>query len=499
MIGLTVAETAAVLGAEVVGTGNLDTVLTNLVVDSRSMPANALFVALPGQRADGHDFVPAAWRNGAAAALTAHPITPAPEAGIALVVADPLAAMGALARHLVDRATRRGLRVVAITGSQGKTSTKDLLGQLLERTAPTVAPSGNLNNEIGVPLTVGRIEPDTAFLVAEMGARGLGHIAYLCRLVPPQIGVVLNIGHAHLGEFGSQAAIAQAKGELAEAVTADGVAVLNADDPLVWTMRGRTAAPVLGFSVRGQPDSDQSVWASDVASEADGCCRFLLHAVLPGRACTEAPVRLQVAGRHQVANAVAAAGAALALGLELDEVAAGLSAAGLRSRLRMETRLRDDQVLVVNDAYNANPDSMRAALESTAELGRTRQRMYGQARTWAVLGDMLELGDSAAAEHASLGGYVADLGFHQLIAVGSYAEDVAAGARAAGLDAAAVEAYPDKEQAGASVRAGLQAGDTVLVKASRGIALETVAEEILRPPRLPDTPRQPAADSKESA
>ena len=194
------------------------------------------------------------------------------------MVADPLVALGRLARHLVDRATAGGLRVVGITGSQGKTSTKDLLSQVLETAGPTVAPAGNLNNELGVPLTVGRIDEQTRYLVAEMGARGIGHIAYLCDIAPPTVGVVLNVGHAHVGEFGGQAAIAQAKGELVEALPADGVAVLNAADPLVWAMRSAPTASVLAFSAEGRLDGP-AVWASDLRSEPSGRYTFRLHAV----------------------------------------------------------------------------------------------------------------------------------------------------------------------------------------------------------------------------
>ncbi len=192
---------------------------------------------------------------------------------LCLVVTDPLVALGRLARHLVDRAVTGGLQVVAITGSQGKTSTKDLLGQVLESAGPTVAPVGNLNNELGVPLTVSRIDEHTRYLVAEMGARGIGHIAYLCEITPPRVGVVLNVGQAHVGEFGGQPAIAQAKGELVEALPADGVAVLNADDPLVWAMRRRTSASVLAFSASGRPDGP-GVWASDAGQRPAGTLRI---------------------------------------------------------------------------------------------------------------------------------------------------------------------------------------------------------------------------------
>ena len=217
MIPLAVGEIAALLGASLTGPGDPAAPVTFVTADSRQIEPGALFVALPGTRVDGHSFVPGAYAAGAVAALTREAVPGAP----CLVVADPLVALGRLARALIDRGRAGGLQVVGITGSQGKTSTKDLLSQVLEAAGPTVAPVGNLNNELGVPLTVCRIEPGTRFLVAEMGARGIGHIAYLCDIAPPRVGVVLNVGQAHVGEFGGKAAIAQAKGELVEALPED--------------------------------------------------------------------------------------------------------------------------------------------------------------------------------------------------------------------------------------------------------------------------------------
>jgi UDP-N-acetylmuramoyl-tripeptide--D-alanyl-D-alanine ligase len=383
VIPVTVEQIATVLGAQLSGSGDKHAVVTALIADSRAVIPGALFVALPGERVDGHDYVPAATAAGAVASLTRQPVAEA----LCLVVADPLVALGRLSRYMVDRSSAEGLRVVGITGSVGKTSTKDLLAQLLEQAGPTIAASGNLNNELGVPLTVGRINQGTRFLVAEMGARGIGHIAYLCDIAPPRIGVVLNVGQAHVGEFGGQAAIAQAKGELVESLPAEGWAVLNIDDPLVWAMRRRTRAHVLPWSI-AQP-MDDGVWASDLAGDAYGRYSFTLHERRDGKSERQAPVQLRLTGRHQVPNAVAAAAAALALGLEIDQIGTALGAAAPRSRWRMELHDRSDGVTVMNDSYNANPESMRAALTTLSELGRTGRN------TWAVLGDMLELGDLA--------------------------------------------------------------------------------------------------------
>ncbi|HEY6687027.1 MAG TPA: UDP-N-acetylmuramoyl-tripeptide--D-alanyl-D-alanine ligase [Propionibacteriaceae bacterium] len=467
MIPVTVDEVAMVLGTRLSGPEDGAAVITALTADSRSVIPGALFVALRGVRVDGHDYVAAAAAAGAAASLTRHPVAGAR----CLVVADPLVALGRLSRYLVDRSGSKGLQVVGITGSVGKTSTKDLLAQVLEQAAPTVAAAGNLNNELGVPLTVGCIAPETRFLVVEMGARGIGHIAYLCDIAPPRVGVVLNVGQAHVGEFGGQAAIAQAKGELVEALPADGWAVLNIDDPLVWAMRRRTRAQVLPWSTI--QSLDQGVWTSGLASDTYGRYSFTLHERRAGGPEHRAPVLLQLTGRHQVANAVAAAAAALALGLELDQIASALGHAAPRSRWRMELHDRPDGVTVINDSYNANPDSMRAALTTLAELARTGRN------TWAVLGDMLELGDLAADEHAGIGRFAAELGVDHLVVVGEHGSQMTRAAVAAGFPAAQAVAVADKTDAVALVTAALRPGDVVLVKASRGLALDTVADDIL--------------------
>ncbi len=465
MIAVTVDEIATVLGAQLAGTGDPTAVVSALTADSRAVAAGALFVALPGEHADGHDYVAAAAAAGAAASLTRHPVP----GSLCLVVVDPLVALGRLSRYLVDRASAAGLQVVGITGSVGKTSTKDLLAQVLERAGPTVAAEGNLNNELGVPLTVGRIDVQTRFLVAEMGARGIGHIAYLCDIAPPRVGLVLNVGQAHVGEFGGQAAIARAKGELVEALPADGWAVLNADDPLVWSMRRRTQAQVLPWSTM-QPLED-GIWASGLLGDGQGRYSFALHDGRDGQ--SESQVQLLLTGRHQVSNAVAAAAAAVAVGVELSQVASGLTTAASRSRWRMELQDRSDGVTVINDSYNANPDSMRAALTTLAELGRTGRH------TWAVLGDMLELGETASDEHAAIGRFAAQSGVEHLVAIGEYAVRMTNAAVAAGLPSVRAVPVTDKAEAVAVVTSDLAPGDVVLVKASRGLALDTVADEIL--------------------
>jgi UDP-N-acetylmuramoyl-tripeptide--D-alanyl-D-alanine ligase len=439
----------------------------DVVIDSRLATPDALFVALPGERVDGHDFAATAAAGGATAALVSRPTG----ANLTEIqVDDPLLALASLARAQVDAARARGLRTVAITGSSGKTSTKDLLAQVLEAAGPTVAPRGSFNNEIGAPLTALKVTPETRYLVAEMGARGPGHIRSLTGIVPPDVGVVCNVGSAHLGEFGSVDGIAQAKGELVEAVPADGWAVLNADDPRVLAMASRTSAQVLLVSPTAKPGSDHAVWAEDVLADGQERYGFVLCAT----AAEPQPVQLQVTGRHMVANAVCAAGAAVALGVPLDVVAEALSGATTRSAWRMEVRERADGVTIVNDAYNANPDSVRAALDTVSRMAAARPN----GRLFAILGDMLELGPNAGEEHSAIGRYAGEAGADLVLAIGEHADELVSGAVAGGAEARRVDA---KTEAAAQL-SDLRRGDVVLVKASRGVGLETVAGELLGAP-----------------
>src|SRR3954468_24929916 len=457
MIALTLAEVAAAVDGELVGDGNA--VVTGAVlVDSRALGAGDLFVALPGERVDGADFVPAAAAAGAAAALTTRPDVALP----CVVVPDPVAALGRLAGAVHRRLTDGGLVTVGITGSSGKTSTKDLLGQVLATAGPTVSPQGSFNNDIGLPLTVLSAGTGTRSLVLEMGARGPGHIARLCRIARPQIGVVLNVGSAHLGEFGSAEVIAVSKGELVEALPAEGTAVLNADDPRVIGMAPRTAARVVTTGTAGHADRR----ATHVELDDGARARFRL--VVRGE---EHPVALRVVGGHQVANALSAAAAALAAGMTPAAVAAALGAAGPRSRWRMEVTRRADGVTVVNDAYNANPESMRAAMAALAGLSGTRRI--------AVLGGMAELGPDAAAEHERLGRDAA-AGVDLVVAVGPDALGIADGAAAAGRRAGEESVHvPDRAAARELLSEVLRPGDVVLVKASRSYGLELLAADLL--------------------
>ncbi|QGF24232.1 UDP-N-acetylmuramoyl-tripeptide--D-alanyl-D-alanine ligase [Raineyella fluvialis] len=482
-------EIAAAIGARIAPPDGVElsaleglAVGPDVVIDSRRATPGSLFVAFPGERVDGHDFVATAAAAGAAAAVTQRPV----EAGVpCLVVDDPQRALAALARHVVD--TSPALSVVGITGSSGKTSTKDLIAQVLRTAGPTVAPIGSFNNEIGAPLTATGCDATTRFLVTEMGARGIGHVAYLCSITPPTVAVVLNVGHAHLGEFGSQDMIAKAKGELVEAVDEAGWAVLNGDDPRVTAMASRTRGHVARFAVGERPadGGEVQVWATDV--EADELDRhgYTLHiedrtAWSPageGEVVTAVfPVRLRQLGAHQVPNSLAAAAAAYVLGLDAEQIAAALSDAEALSHWRMELHERPDGAVILNDSYNANPDSMASGLRTLARLGAARRSRDPRSRTWALIGDMLELGDDAAEEHRRIGALAATLGITDVVAIGDFAGAIVEGALAQNVGIRASVA-PDKF-ALITAAAPLGAADVVLVKASRGLALETVADAL---------------------
>jgi UDP-N-acetylmuramoyl-tripeptide--D-alanyl-D-alanine ligase len=454
MIPLTLREIAAAVGGTVDGDPAV-VVDAPAFVDSRSPVRGGLFVAVAGEHVDGHEYAAGAHQAGAAAVLGTRP-TGVP----AVLVDDPVAALGRLARHVLDTLE---VPVLALTGSQGKTGTKDYLAQVLGTAGPTVATAANFNNELGVPLTVLRADATTAYLVVEMGARGLGHIAYLCRIAPPRVGAVLNVGTAHLGEFGTREAIAVAKGELVEALPIDGTAVLNADDPLTAAMAARTETTVLTFGEAGE------VGWRNVELDDLGRPSFEL-----GYAGAWYPVRLTQSGRHQVANAAAAAAMAHAVGMPLEAVAGGLSAAQSASRWRMELTERADGLLVVNDAYNANPASMAAAIDALVAIGGRRQR-----RSVAVLGEMKELGDGALEAHRQVGRAAAAAGVDVVVAVGEPAHGIADGAVGTpGWPGKAVRTA-GRDEAVAWVRENVAAEDVVLVKASRGAALEKIADVLL--------------------
>lgn len=455
MIPLTVDQVAAATGGSLHGVDG-HVVVQQVITDSRADAADALYVAIAGERVDGHDFAGEACQRGAVAVLSSRPLELP-----CIVVDDPVLALGRLARWV--RTTLLTCTVVGITGSSGKTGTKDILAQVLADHGPTVAATGSFNTEVGVPLTILRADETTEFLVLEMGMRGIGHIAYLCEVAQPDITALINVGSAHLGVVGTREGIAQAKGEIIQALEPDGVGVLFGDDPIVMEQASRTSARIVTFGIGEACD----VRAARVRLDEQARARFDL--VSGG---SRAGVALQFHGEHYVSNALAAAAVALSLGLTFESVAASLTAASSQSKWRMDVHRSPGGFTVINDAYNANPESMRAGL-------RTLAAMAGGHRTWAVLGDMRELGPESAYEHAALGQFAAELGISRIVCVGPEAEGIHIGATAQGSWAGQSTLVQDPAEAMVVLSREVSADDVVLVKASRSVGLERVAEALL--------------------
>jgi UDP-N-acetylmuramoyl-tripeptide--D-alanyl-D-alanine ligase len=451
MIELTIDEIARATGGHASGSAELS--ITEVATDTRRLGRGAMFVALRGENADGHDHLAAAVEAGASAAL----VERVPE-GLQLPtvrVDDTWAAIAALGRHVRETVAPA---TVGITGSVGKTTTKDLIAAATGAERRVVAAQGSFNNELGVPLTLLRLEHDSEVLVAELGARHVGDIATLAPLVAPDVAVVTAVAGVHLEVFGSVDAVAVAKRELVEALGPDGVAVLNAENPYVAAM-AEVAPRTLTYAIDA-PDAD--LRARDVS--LDDSARATFTAVTPWG---EAQVTLPVAGRHNVGNALAALAVAGHLGVDLQAAARAIADARI-SPWRGEV-VEAGGVRVLNDAYNANPTSVAAALDTLVAL-------RGDARSWAVLGVMAEIGGTAEAEHRAIGARCARAGVDRLVAVGEHAEATAAGAREAGLADEAVAVVDDAVAATALLRDEAAAGDVVLVKASRVAGLEKVAE-----------------------
>lgn len=493
MIDLTVARIAEIVGgtlADISAEQAAATHVTGTVeFDSRAVGPGGLFLALPGARADGHDHAGAAVAAGAAVVLAARPVgvpaivvapRPAPDGRAGVLEHDVdgsgaavLAALANLAAAVAAELVAGKLRIIGITGSSGKTSTKDLVAAVLQPLGEVVAPPGSFNNELGHPWTVLRATRDTDFLVLEMSARHPGNIAALAEIAPPSIGVVLNVGTAHLGEFGSREIIAQTKSELPQAVSPDGVVILNADDPMVAAMAHVTPARV----VRVSRHRDADVWAGPVALDELARPRFTLHA---GGAHAE--IQLGVSGDHQVGNALCAAAVALECGADVAQVAAVLAGAGPVSRHRMQVSTRSDGVTVIDDAYNANPDSMRAGLQALAWMAHGAADQTGdRRRSWAVLGEMAELGDDAITEHDRIGRLAVRLDVSRLVVVGTGRSMSAMhqGAVMEGSWGSEAVQVPDRDAALALLRAELRAGDVVLVKASNSAGLGAMADALV--------------------
>ncbi|HJG52382.1 MAG TPA: UDP-N-acetylmuramoyl-tripeptide--D-alanyl-D-alanine ligase [Brachybacterium faecium] len=476
MLQTTAREIAAVTGGELVGGATGDELVTGTArIDSREVGPGDLFAAFLGEHVDGHDFLDAARTAGAALSLVTDAAAAAEHSLPAVRVDDVRDALAALARAQLARARQENpqLVVLAVTGSAGKTGTKDLLGTILRSAGPTVAPVGSFNNELGLPLTVLQVTGETRFLVLEMGARGIGHIAELTEIARPDVSLVLNVGSAHLGEFGSVDAIARAKGELVDALAPGGRAILNAEDRLVAAMAERSAAPVVtwGFTtgdVRGaELTLDEQARVAFTLEVPAGLTTLHGDAVAPG----SFPVRPDLLGEHQAANVLAALTAALVAGVDSAPATAALDGATLASGQRMQV-LRAGGALIIDDAYNANPDSLRQALKTLAHLGRRH-------RTIAVLGEMLELGPDTVRLHDEIGRLAVRLNIGQLYVVGEGAAPIHHGASLEGSFGGESEYLDTVEEAIAVLERIVQPGDAVLLKSSRDAGLRRIAAPLV--------------------
>lgn len=486
MIELNAAQIAEAVHGRLVGVEDPEQVLcTSGTTDSREVEAGTLFVAKPGDVTDGHRFLPQAFAAGAALALVDHEV-PGPDGTCfpAVVVQDVVLAMGELARNIVERLRAdHELTVFGITGSAGKTTTKDLLAGMLAPLGPTVAPVGSFNGEVGVPLTVFRADWDTRYLVIEMGADHVGNIRYLCDMVSPDFGAVLKVGTAHVGEFGGVENIARTKSELADGVR-QGVA-LNRDDPRVAPMQDKASAPVTWFGVAGrhQPgrgEQEPGFEARNLRTDPGG--RPVFDLVLPDG--TEHPVCSPLIGEHHVYNAMAAAALASLAGVPGERIVQALNTLGAVSRYRMERTDRADGVTVINDAYNANPESMAAALRTLAQMGRDATPPR---RTWAVLGAMLELGEESVQEHADLGEDVVRLNIARLLVVGEEAKPVYNAALLEGSWGNEAAWVATAEEAMEVLAQELEPGDIALFKSSNGVGLRFLGDRVAQWP-VAETP-----------
>jgi UDP-N-acetylmuramoyl-tripeptide--D-alanyl-D-alanine ligase len=437
-----------------------DVEVRSVSTDSRTISAGSLFVALPGERTDGHRFVDAAFARGAVAAIVGDG-----GGGDGGHVSGPCVRVGSTAEALMRLAAdeRRSMdaTVVGITGANGKTSTKDLADAVARTRFRVHASPGSLNNEVGLPLTLLDAAPDTEVVIAEMGARRIGDVKVLSGIARPDVVVVTNVGVAHMEVFGSWASIVEASAEPVDTLGSDGLAILNADDPVVIGYAGRCPGRVTTFGTR----TSAEVRAHDVSLAPNGEASFRMSA--DG---SEVRVGLAVPGEHMVSNALAAAAVGRELGVSLDDVALALAAAGV-SRWRMETFTTDAGLRVLNDAYNANPESTAAAL-------RTARWMAGRSRLIAVLGEMAELGPISAEEHDRVGELAARVRVDRLITVGEAARATARAALREGMEPRDVASYETAADALTDVRASASPGDLVLCKGSRVAGLEWVAEAL---------------------
>ncbi len=473
------------INAQIIGDVNI-LVTGSVQTDSRECEPGSLYVARIGESSDGHDYVPQACLAGAVAVIVERPLdlrevnSKIPEIldsgdvtqkdlvwpPVQLVVEDSTIALGLLAKaHLADLRREGNIRVLGVTGSAGKTTTKDLLARICSSVGQTTAPMRSFNNEVGCPLTILRADQQTRFLVLEMGAAGIGQIEYLTQIAPLDVGIELMVGLAHLGGFGSVANLVRAKSELVLGIRPDGVAVLNADDSQVITMAQLAPGQVMTFSSQ---DALTDVQAVGIKLNHLGQASFTLKTASENRF-----VQLQLVGEHHVTNALAAATAALALGIELEQVAKVLSAAKADSPHRMQVHAipwQNGEITLIDDAYNANPDSMRAGLKAASKIAH-----LGDRRLVAVIGEMLELGSDSAKLHAEIGKYATEQNAQIVIGLGQEINSLLAAL------AGHIGGYAAANLANAIrlVYSLVKPGDVVFIKGSNSSGAWKIADELM--------------------
>ena len=463
MIAISLQEIAEAIEAKLIGDGTV-VVSGSVETDSRHIKAGSLFVAKPGEVTDGHEFVSSAIANGAVALIVEHEVSSTvPQ----LVVKDSVHALGLLAKHVVAKVKALGqLKVIGVTGSNGKTTTKNMLREVLSTAGKTIAPEESFNNEVGAPYSMLKIDEQTRFLVVEMGAGGMGTIKYLAEMCEPDLGIELKVGLAHAGEFGGIEATENIKAELVEELTPTGIALLNFDDERVMNMVSRTKAKVFTFGLGG--GSDYS--ASDVAINLSGTS--FDYSTPDG---TKSKVNLRILGEHHVYNALAALATGEILGVDRKQAIEAIEGMKLAEKWRMELAVAESGVTVINDAYNASPDSMRAALQTLAQLGRISGK-----KTVAVMGEMAELGEFSAHEHDAIGRIAVRLNLGQVVVVGKGAKLIHMGASQEGSWDGESQYFDEISNALAYLREMLTGDEIVLVKSSKSANLRFLGDDLLK-------------------
>ena len=460
MIKLSLRDIADAVGGRLIGPDL--TVTGSVETDSRLVGAGSLFVCKPGEFDDGHNFAQAAIEAGAVALIVEREL---PAAAPQILVGDAVLALGRLAADVLRRVRAvTGIKVIGITGSNGKTSTKNMLREILQQHGETIAPIESYNNEVGAPISILKVTPETKFLVVELGAGGLGSIEYLAKIARPDIGVLLKVGLAHVGEFGGIETTLKIKSELVRELGSAATFVYNCDDALVASTLNLTEARQVSFGTN--PDANIQIEDSQISiSGTKANIRF------PDG--TQLPLTLQILGEHQLMNGAAALAVAEVLGLDRNKSISALESMKLAERWRMQLTERADGVFVINDAYNASPDSMKAALQTLAQLGRQGHR------TVAVLGEMAELGEFSAQEHDTIGRLAVRFNIDQVVVVGAGAKIIHMGASQEGSWDGESKFFESIDEALVALRGMLVPGDVVLVKSSKSANLRHLGDDLL--------------------